>query len=129
MSNKIYDDRFEDLQELIFEHGHPVFTSSWDSGGPGSGASCDSIYKFRGKYWCFYYDEFSEPFDTFEDAFNEGFYNVTTATKEIYCDEFSIEELVQRLNYMNIGEEHPGLLINNEKWRISSDGQFSKEEP
>jgi len=119
MTEIIQDDRFEDLFEMLLEHGDIVFSNSWDTGNPGAGAGTSSIYKYRDKYWAVIDGEIADSFETFEDALDYGFLSFDSSTEEISCSHISTDELVKKLNVDDYGEESFILKINGIEYQAS----------
>jgi hypothetical protein len=116
-------DEFEDegegpsLVEQIVENGEEVFSHSWDSGGPGAGAGCESVYKWKGKYATGSLDNDQlGPFTSLRKALKTpeaSLTQVSDATTDISCSELSAAQLVKLLECYQDGLE---VLVNDEVW-------------
>lgn len=122
------DEIDDDLSERIYEEGERVLNLFWDSGGPGAGADCESIYKFRNLYWRHDSNEgLSGPYQSLSDAMDD-FIGVTSATVTIDCTELTASELSKRLKIYDAESGH-SVEINGEGWRVSLDKMLEPRKP
>jgi len=116
----------EAMTNLILDEGDIVYALYWDSGGPGAGAGVEHIFRFRGSYfWRLEVTGFLGLFQSLDDVlttFPEEFLGITEATEKIYCDELSADDIAGRL-LIFLDREERVVTINNEKWRVTKDGQ------
>jgi hypothetical protein len=112
------DDELEgdDLVDRIIDKGEEVFSLNWDSGGPGSGGGCESVYHWKGKFAFFSLDfDNSGPYASLDEALqeHEQLLMVTSATESIDCTLLTTEELAKRLSCE--GDVHE-IELNGEPW-------------
>lgn len=84
------------LPDLLRRFAESVFSLYWDSGGPGGGAGTEEVYKLGRHYLTASADfGWDGPYDRLDDVLASIF--VTGATREIYCSEWSEEEILDRI--------------------------------
>jgi hypothetical protein len=80
------DDEYEEDDYLseagqIIQRGERVFVHEWDSGGPGAGAGCTSVYEWRGRFAVSTEEGSLGPYDSLQAALDAGgLEEVTDAT-------------------------------------------------
>ena len=129
MDDLFNEDEFEDINDLIYEHGEGVYCLFWDSGGPGAGAGAETIFKYRCSYW--YMDghlgttEQSENLEKLLE--NPVLTTLTEATESVDCSELTTKQLIDLLtvetDYITKNTE---ILINDEKWEMTTSGELIK---
>ena len=113
--------------ELIIEKGEIVYGLQWDSGSPGTGAGCETVYKFRGHYWSYSdYEGFCGPYPCLDEALSSPFTIVTDVTESIRCSELSSREIAERLEPYDL-EYTKRIVINGEDWVVTPEGRFMKK--
>ena len=115
------------LIELIQEQGEIVYSHFWESGAPGAGADCETVYRFYGCYFARDSNAgFSGPFATLDEALQEGgLVQVTSATVSIACDELSTTALIARLTILD-AEVGQMVTINGNRRRVTRNGRLGK---
>ena len=127
MRDSDYSACMEFLSELILKEGKTAYCLLWDSGGPGAGAGCELVVKFRDFYWQYSdTDGLSGPFDELEYALSDEHTTVTSATRSISSTELSSGEIVEYLEPFDL-EHTKRIVINGEAWVITLEGHFMKK--
>lgn len=103
------------ITELLSRLGLEVFRLEWDSGGPGAGAGTELVYEFQGKYFTASADfGWNGPYETLDEAL-AGKIFVSAATREVWCSEWSEEEIIAR---MELYDPLPRITINGSEWAL-----------
>jgi hypothetical protein len=118
----------DDLVDRIIEEGEEVFAHAWDSGGPGAGAGCERVYRWRGKF-AFASADYGNagPFDSLEEVLKQQdcLLGVTSVTEYIWCPLMTAEEIAARLTYYGYDDEHYPISVNGEPWGCNPEtGKF-----
>ena len=122
------------IYDALDAEGELLFSLEWDSGGPGAGAGIECIYRLRGHYFFQSLDfGLGGPFATFEDPVEyvvgmgeDGSIPVNSATREITCSIWGVDELVQRLD-LAMCEAGFDLVLNGESFRLEVLGDGTRE--
>jgi hypothetical protein len=102
----------DELGELVWRFADQVFSLEWDSGGPGAGAGTETVYRLADKYLTSSFDfGWGGPHVSLDDAY--GTIVVTGATREIWCSEWTEEEIIAR---MELSDPPPAITINGTRW-------------
>jgi hypothetical protein len=115
----------EVLCALILDRGKVVYRLLWDSGGLGSGAGEEVVYKFEDLYWPHLSDMgLSGSYDSLREALSGAFLCVMDSTYEISSKELTGERLVELLQV----DAEPGyrLGINRATWEVSAEGKLER---
>ncbi len=117
---------YDDLIEQITEEGNEVFSLEWDSGGPGAGAGCEYVYRWRGKFAATSLDDCNPgPFNSLDEALAANdLFTVTSATTSIRCSLLTAKALAKRLQCQDDGH---AIEINGELWVYHNEGGFTKK--
>ena len=108
-----FDIDWEDfLWDKIQSEGELVASHDWNSGGPGAGAGCVNIWKFRSVY-VVAADDFSYgPFTSFKDAvYGSSFYFTTEATTEIWVHDRELKTRTEFPNPSALTLRHPNTTV------------------
>ena len=106
--------------EKIIEEGETAYKLYWDSGGPGAGADYEVIYKYADKYFCAHSNNpMDGPYDSLDDALDEGYLMITDASEAVWCDEIPTQEIAKRFELCDVTDGHQ-LRINDINYEVYS---------
>lgn len=115
------------FEEIVLEQGKKVFSSNWDSSGPGAGADSEVIYSFRDYYWPMSSTlGLTGPCETLKEALRSDCGFVTQATKRISCTELSADKLAKLLTVTGPSDQSFDVTINGETWRVGKNRKLDR---